>query len=94
LYDEKDAEDIHVGVDGLLRLAGTVASSDGNQAMTDQHRPFRQMDAGRSEDEARAMETDVVAVGWLFVVSCVVKAHGRVSVILLVRCGCRVRVRV
>jgi hypothetical protein len=58
LHDEEDAEDIHAGADGLLRLAGTAASTDGNQSTTDRHRPLRLMDAERSEEEAMSMERD------------------------------------
>jgi hypothetical protein len=50
-------DDIRAGADGLLSLASTAASSDGNHAATNQHRPLRLMDVGRNEDEARAMET-------------------------------------
>jgi hypothetical protein len=58
LHEGKDAEDIRAGADGLSRLAGAIASSDGNPATTDRRHPLCLMDTDRSEEGARMMEED------------------------------------
>jgi hypothetical protein len=58
LHDVKDAEDIRVRVDGLLRLAGTTAITYGNHSMADRRRPLRLMDTERNEEGTRTVERD------------------------------------
>jgi hypothetical protein len=58
LHNERDAKDTRAGVDCLLRLAGTSGNAGGDRSSTNQHRPLRLMDTGRSDEDAENVEME------------------------------------
>jgi hypothetical protein len=56
LHDEKDADDIRAGADGLLRLAGASAAPGRNLTTTVERRPL--IDTDRDVENDMRMETD------------------------------------